>query len=222
MKHVETNDLRKAGLKVTLPRIKILEILGTATPRHMSAEDIYKHLLESHEDIGLATVYRVLTQFEAAGLVTRHHFEGTTAVFELNEGQHHDHIVCLDCGKVEEFMDAGIEERQRAVASKLQFEIKDHSMILYGRCKRANCPSRDRSARSRPSSIAQLRASPELPRRLLAAVSLRSISAACSRALSVMSTPPSIRAISSMRSSSVSACSDVRVVLPSVSFATRT
>ena len=114
MKHVETSDLRKAGLKVTLPRIKILEILGTATPRHMSAEDIYKHLLESHEDIGLATVYRVLTQFEAAGLVTRHHFEGTTAVFELNEGQHHDHIVCLDCGKVEEFMDAGIEERQRS------------------------------------------------------------------------------------------------------------
>jgi Fur family ferric uptake transcriptional regulator len=146
MNHVETNDLRKAGLKVTLPRIKILEILGTATPRHMSAEDIYKHLLESHEDIGLATVYRVLTQFEAAGLVTRHHFEGTTAVFELNEGQHHDHIVCLDCGKVEEFMDNSIEERQRAVASKLQFEIKDHSMILYGRCKRVNCPSREVSS----------------------------------------------------------------------------
>jgi Fur family transcriptional regulator, ferric uptake regulator len=140
---LETNDLRKAGLKVTLPRIKILEILGTATPRHMSAEDIYKHLLESHEDIGLATVYRVLTQFEAAGLVTRHHFEGTTAVFELNEGQHHDHIVCLDCGKVEEFMDAGIEERQRTVANKLQFELQDHAMILYGRCKRVSCPSRE-------------------------------------------------------------------------------
>ncbi len=119
-KHVETQDLRKAGLKVTLPRIKILEILGTATPRHMSAEDIYKHLLESHEDIGLATVYRVLTQFEAAGLVTRHHFEGTTAVFELNEGQHHDHIVCLGCGRVEEFMDAGIEERQRQVARPVE------------------------------------------------------------------------------------------------------
>jgi Fur family ferric uptake transcriptional regulator len=143
MKHLETNDLRKAGLKVTLPRIKILEILGTATPRHMSAEDIYKHLLESHEDIGLATVYRVLTQFEAAGLVTRHHFEGSTAVFELNEGQHHDHIVCLDCGKVEEFMDVGIEERQRSIAQKLQFEITDHSMTLYGRCRRPNCPSRD-------------------------------------------------------------------------------
>jgi Fur family transcriptional regulator, ferric uptake regulator len=147
VKHVETSDLRKAGLKITLPRLKILEILGTATPRHMSAEDIYKHLLESHEDIGLATVYRVLTQFEAAGLVTRHHFEGTTAVFELNEGEHHDHIVCLDCGKVEEFMDAGIEERQRTVAAKLQFEIKDHAMILYGRCKRVNCPSRDKDRR---------------------------------------------------------------------------
>ena len=117
---METSDLRKAGLKITLPRLKILEILGTAQPRHMSAEDIYKHLLESHEDIGLATVYRVLTQFEAAGLVTRHHFEGTTAVFELNEGEHHDHIVCLDCGKVEEFMDAGIEDRQRAIAAKIE------------------------------------------------------------------------------------------------------
>lgn len=147
-KHLETNDLRKAGLKVTLPRIKILEILGTVTPRHMSAEDIYKHLLESHEDIGLATVYRVLTQFEAAGLVTRHHFEGTTAVFELNEGQHHDHIVCLDCGKVEEFMDAEIEELQHKVAKRLQFELKDHSMILYGRCMRANCPSRSEDHRS--------------------------------------------------------------------------
>jgi len=140
---VETNDLRRAGLKVTLPRIKILEILGTATPRHMSAEDIYKHLLESHEDIGLATVYRVLTQFEAAGLVTRHHFEGTTAVFEINEGEHHDHIVCLDCGRVEEFMDAGIEGRQKEVAAKLGYQLVDHSMILYGRCGRPGCPSHE-------------------------------------------------------------------------------
>ena len=154
MRTLETNDLRKAGLKVTLPRIKILEILGTTQPRHMSAEDIYKHLLESHEDIGLATVYRVLTQFEAAGLVTRHHFEGTTAVFELNEGQHHDHIVCLDCGRVEEFMDAGIEERQRAVASKMQFEIKDHAMILYGRCRRTACPHRQDRVRSRQRELA--------------------------------------------------------------------
>src|SRR6187401_314344 len=120
---MESNDLRRAGLKVTLPRIKILEILGTATPRHMSAEDIYKHLLESHEDIGLATVYRVLTQFEAAGLVTRHHFENGMAVFELNRGSHHDHIVCLDCGKVEEFMDDGIEDRQESIAKQHGFEI---------------------------------------------------------------------------------------------------
>ena len=146
--HVETNDLRKAGLKVTLPRIKILEILGTAQPRHMSAEDIYKHLLESHEDIGLATVYRVLTQFEAAGLVTRHHFEGTTAVFELNDSQHHDHIVCLGCGRVEEFMDAGIEERQRQVAARLKYELKDHSMILYGYCSRPDCPARNQKSRN--------------------------------------------------------------------------
>ncbi len=139
---MESSDLRKAGLKVTLPRIKILEILGTAKPRHMSAEDIYKHLLDSNEDIGLATVYRVLTQFEAVDLVTRHHFEGTTAVFELNLGEHHDHMVCLDCGKVEEFMDAGIEDRQEAIAKRLQFEIKDHSLILYGHCKREHCPSR--------------------------------------------------------------------------------
>jgi Fur family ferric uptake transcriptional regulator len=109
----------------------------------MSAEDIYRHLLQSHEDIGLATVYRVLTQFEAAGLVTRHHFEGATAVFELNEGQHHDHIVCLDCGRVEEFVDADIEAKQRSIAAKHQFEIRDHSMILYGNCKRKGCPGKE-------------------------------------------------------------------------------
>ena len=111
---MEGKDLRKAGLKVTLPRLKILEILESSQTRHLSAEDIYRTLLESNEDIGLATVYRVLTQFEAAGLVTRHHFEDGMAVFELNQGTHHDHIVCLDCGRVEEFMDAGIEERQTA------------------------------------------------------------------------------------------------------------
>lgn len=139
---MEGKDLRKAGLKVTLPRLKILEILESGTPRHQSAEGIYKQLLESNEDIGLATVYRVLTQFEAAGLVVRHHFENGMAVFELNEGAHHDHIVCLDCGKVEEFMETGIEERQTAVATRLGFEIRDHSLVLYGRCRRANCPSR--------------------------------------------------------------------------------
>jgi Fur family ferric uptake transcriptional regulator len=139
---VEGKDLRKAGLKVTLPRLKILEILeGEGGARHKSAEDIYKALLRSNEDIGLATVYRVLTQFEAAGLVTRHHFENGMAVFELNQGAHHDHIVCLDCGRVEEFVDIGIEDRQQAVADKHGFEIQDHSLILYGRCRRPNCPS---------------------------------------------------------------------------------
>ncbi|HQW08489.1 MAG TPA: ferric iron uptake transcriptional regulator [Steroidobacteraceae bacterium] len=139
---MEGKDLRKAGLKVTLPRLKILEILENGSTRHQSAESIYKQLLESNEDIGLATVYRVLTQFEAAGLVARHHFENGMAVFELNEGTHHDHIVCLDCGKVEEFVDSGIEERQTAVADRLGFEIRDHSLILYGHCRRPNCPSR--------------------------------------------------------------------------------
>ena len=139
---MEGKDLRKAGLKVTLPRLKILEILeGEGGARHKSAEDIYKALLRSNEDIGLATVYRVLTQFEAAGLVTRHHFENGMAVFELNQGAHHDHIVCLDCGRVEEFVDTGIEDRQQAVADKHGFEIQDHSLILYGRCRRPNCPS---------------------------------------------------------------------------------
>jgi Fur family ferric uptake transcriptional regulator len=140
---MEGKDLRKAGLKVTLPRLKILEILeSSAAPRHLTAEDIYRKLLESHEDIGLATVYRVLTQFEAAALVTRHHFEDGMAVFELNQGAHHDHIVCLDCGRVEEFVDGGIEERQNAVAQRLQYEIRDHSLIMYGHCRRGDCPHR--------------------------------------------------------------------------------
>src|ERR1700756_5494280 len=138
----ESNDLRNAGLKVTLPRLKILDILADGSARHMSAEDIYKKLLVSNEDIGLATVYRVLTQFEAAGLVTRHHFEDGMTVFELNHGTHHDHIVCLDCGRVEEFMDSGIEERQTAVAQRLGFTIRDHSLIMYGNCKRTNCAYR--------------------------------------------------------------------------------
>lgn len=139
---VETSDLRKAGLKVTLPRVRILEILATSHGRHLSAEDIYRTLLDQSEDIGLATVYRVLTQFEAAALVKRHHFEGGTAVFELNEGEHHDHIICMDCGQVEEFIDCGIERLQTAVAQRLGFEIEDHNLILYGRCRRENCPHR--------------------------------------------------------------------------------
>jgi Fur family ferric uptake transcriptional regulator len=137
---VDSDEIRKAGLKVTLPRVKILEILAGGG-RHMSAEDIYRGLIEQGEEIGLATVYRVLTQFEQAQLVTRHHFEGGTSVFELNEGEHHDHIVCMDCGRVEEFMDCGIEERQLDVASKLGFEIAEHNLILYGRCRRKDCPN---------------------------------------------------------------------------------
>lgn len=140
----EGSGLRSAGLKVTVPRLKILEILAEGSPRHMSAEDIYKKLLESNEDIGLATVYRVLTQFEAAGLVTRHHFEGGMAVFEVNHGAHHDHILCVDCGRVEEFVDGGIEERQQNVARRLGFEISDHSLILYGHCRKPNCPNQKR------------------------------------------------------------------------------
>lgn len=142
---MERKDLRKAGLKVTTPRLKILEILAGSDTRHLSAEAIYKALLDSNDDIGLATVYRVLTQFEAAGLVSRHHFEDGMAVFELNHGTHHDHIVCLDCGKVEEFIDSGIEERQNDVARQRGFEIEDHSLILYGHCRRAACPSKPRT-----------------------------------------------------------------------------
>jgi Fur family ferric uptake transcriptional regulator len=142
MTGLQGSDLRKAGLKVTLPRLKILEILEGSTPRHLSAEDIYKKLLDSREDIGLATVYRVLTQFEAAGLVTRHHFEDGMAVFELDQGAHHDHIVCLDCGRVEEFIDRGIEELQEQVAQRLGFEIRHHALVMYGHCRKSDCPHR--------------------------------------------------------------------------------
>ena len=139
---MEGKDLRKAGLKVTLPRLKILEILEHSTMRHMSAEEIYKKLLDSSEDIGLAAVYRVLTQFEGAGLVSRHHFEDGMAVFEINHGTHHDHIVCMDCGTVEEFVDSEIEIRQNAIAKRLGYVIEEHSLVLYGRCQRADCPAR--------------------------------------------------------------------------------
>jgi Fur family transcriptional regulator, ferric uptake regulator len=139
---VEGKDLRRAGLKVTLPRLKILEILEHSTTRHMSAEEIYKTLLDSSEDIGLATVYRVLTQFEGAGLVARHHFENGMAVFEINQGSHHDHIVCMDCGAVEEFMDQDIEAKQQAIANRLGYRIQEHSMVLYGRCQRTDCPAK--------------------------------------------------------------------------------
>lgn len=135
---MEKQDLRDAGLKVTLPRVKILEILETQTDeRHLTAEQVYKILLSENEEIGLATVYRVLTQFEAAGLVSRHHFEGGNSVFELNKGGHHDHILCVKCGKVDEFTDALIETRQKEIADKLGYELTDHSLYLYGLC--ANC-----------------------------------------------------------------------------------
>jgi Fur family ferric uptake transcriptional regulator len=138
---LENQDIRKAGLKVTLPRVKILEILESSESRHMTAEDVYKALLEKGEEIGLATVYRVLTQFVTAGLAEKHHFEGGQAVFELDRGHHHDHIVCEQCGKVEEFYDETIEDCQRRIAQKNDFEIRDHSLIIYGRCKRKNCPN---------------------------------------------------------------------------------
>jgi Fur family ferric uptake transcriptional regulator len=131
---MESNDLKKAGLKVTLPRMKILDLMESSTVRHQSAEDIYQALRDEGEEVGLATVYRVLTQFEAAGLVTRHHFEGGQAVFELNREGHHDHIVCVGCGKVEEFVDEIIEQQQAKIADKKGYVITDHSLILYGKC----------------------------------------------------------------------------------------
>jgi len=140
---MEKQDIREAGLKVTLPRVKILEILETSgSDRHMKAEDVYDELRERDEKIGLATVYRVLTQFEAAGLVERHHFEGGQAVFELNRGGHHDHIVCVNCGSVEEFMDETIEKCQSRIAEKRGFIISDHSLTLYGECQKKDCPNR--------------------------------------------------------------------------------
>lgn len=130
---MESNDLRNAGLKVTLPRLKILEMLETSEARHMSAEDIYRKLMDLNEDVGLATVYRVLTQFEAAGLVRRHHFEGGHAVFELERGHHHDHMVCLETGKVIEFMSDEIEKLQHQIAEKHGYVVEDHNLVLYVR-----------------------------------------------------------------------------------------
>ena len=127
----QRKELRKAGLKITLPRLKILEILEASRDRHLSAEDIYKELLNSGEDIGLATVYRVLTQFEGSGLVTRHNFEGGHSVFELDDGEHHDHMVCVDTGEVTEFVSEEIERLQHEIAERYGFELIDHSLVLY-------------------------------------------------------------------------------------------
>ena len=136
---VESSEIKKAGLKVTLPRMKILEILENCDGRHLSAEDIYKMFLDAGEEIGLATVYRVLTQFEAAGLVIRHHFETGQAVFEVDRGEHHDHLVCIKCGKVVEFIDEVIEQRQRDIAKAHGFRLTDHKMTLYGECEEGKC-----------------------------------------------------------------------------------
>ena len=140
MTHAE--ELKSSGLKATLPRIRILEVFQRTAQRHMTAEDVFKALLAEGADIGLATVYRVLMQFEQAGILTRSHFESGKSVFELNEGQHHDHLVCLTCGRVEEFYDPEIEQRQRAVAEKRGFALQDHSLALYATCTKADCPHR--------------------------------------------------------------------------------
>lgn len=134
---MEKKDLRQAGLKVTLPRVKILEILEEYRESHLSAEQVYRELLNRDENIGLATVYRVLTQFETAGIVHRHNFEGNQAVFELNDGDHHDHMVCSKCGAIQEFYDEVIERQQAEVAARYNFELTEHALILYGLC--ADC-----------------------------------------------------------------------------------
>ena len=138
----QSDEIKNSGLKATLPRIRVLEVFQRATRRHLTAEDVYKALLAEDADIGLATVYRVLTQFEQAGLLTRNHFEVGKAVFELNEGRHHDHLVCLSCGKVEEFYDEAIETRQHAIANERGFELQEHSLALYAVCTQTDCPHR--------------------------------------------------------------------------------
>jgi|SRR5690554_58603 len=136
---MERHDLRKAGLKITLPRLKVMEILEHSKQRHLSAEDVYKALLEMGEEIGLATVYRVLTQFESAGLVSRLNIDGGHAVFELEDGEHHDHLFCVKCNRIIEFYDDVIEERQKAIAKANNFEMTDHSLYIYGICSNEEC-----------------------------------------------------------------------------------
>ena len=138
----DPQSLKNMGLKATLPRLKILELFENSHVRHMTAEDVYRNLLQEGMDIGLATVYRVLTQFEQAGLLERHFFESGKAVFEINHGRHHDHLVCVDCGRVEEFYDAEIERRQNQVAKERGFTIQDHALYLYGHCNREDCAGR--------------------------------------------------------------------------------
>ncbi len=138
------DELKSTGLKATVPRLKILDVFQKGSQRHMTAEDVFRVLLEDRSDIGLATVYRVLTQFEQAGILLRSHFESGKAVYELNEGQHHDHLVCLDCGRVEEFYDAEIEKRQHDVAKAKGFDIADHALSLDAHCTKKACPNRPR------------------------------------------------------------------------------
>jgi Fur family ferric uptake transcriptional regulator len=140
-----SHDLKSAGLKATAPRLKIINLFETSKVRHLTAEDVYKLLLAEGLDIGLATVYRVLTQFEQAGLLVRHHFESGKAVFELNEGKHHDHLVCMQCGRVEEFYDPEIEKRQAKVARERGFQISEHALYLYADCTKPDCPYRKQS-----------------------------------------------------------------------------
>jgi Fur family ferric uptake transcriptional regulator len=140
-----SEELKNTGLKATLPRLKILEVFQNGAQRHMTAEDVFRVLLLERSDVGLATVYRVLTQFEQAGILSRSNFEGGRAVYELNEGRHHDHLVCLDCGKVEEFFDAEIERRQHLMAQERGFTIADHALSLYAHCTKSDCPSRPAS-----------------------------------------------------------------------------
>ncbi|AUN94757.1 ferric iron uptake transcriptional regulator [Pseudazoarcus pumilus] len=136
-----SQNLKSIGLKATYPRLRILDLFQHSENRHLTAEDVYRLLIADDMDIGLATVYRVLTQFEQAGLLERHYFEAGKAVFELNEGGHHDHLVCLQCGAVEEFFDAEIERRQDLVAKERGFEVKEHALYLYANCLRENCPN---------------------------------------------------------------------------------
>ena len=143
----QSDEIKNSGLKATLPRIRVLEVFQRSTQRHLTAEDVFKALLADDADIGLATVYRVLTQFEQAGLLLRSNFESGKAVFELNEGRHHDHLVCLNCGKVEEFYDEAIELRQQAIARERGFELQEHALSLYAVCVKADCPHREKRGR---------------------------------------------------------------------------
>jgi Fur family ferric uptake transcriptional regulator len=151
------SDLKTHGLKATAPRLRILSLFETSKVRHLSAEDVYRQLMSEGIDVGLATVYRVLTQFEQASILQRHHFESGKAVFELNEGHHHDHLVCLQCGRVEEFYDPEIEKRQMKIARDRGFAIREHSLYLYAECTKAECPHRDDRPEDRPEDRSETR-----------------------------------------------------------------